>query len=251
MKDLKEKVLSLIFPPRCAVCGEVLTLEEQEGFLCKNCVEDIPYIAEGECPHCGGSTETAGFCEDCVKHFAFDSACAAFPYEAVRTAIHLFKYDGGKEIGRGLGQLMAEYLKQYHEELLVKTDVITAVPLYPKKEKNRGFNQANILSEAISQKTGLIFEKNGLTRKRDTAAQSLLNPDERKENLKDAFGAAGDFAGKRVLLVDDIFTTGSTCQECARTLYRAGAKEVMVFSLSKAGVHKGADGDFVCQDCEK
>ena len=230
------KLLDLFFPPRCAVCGEVLTLEERNGFLCKDCERNIPYFPKEKCPHCGGETETAGFCEGCLKAFAFDSACAVFPYEEVRNAIHLFKYEGGKDIGAGLGELMAEYLLKYHEELLVKTDVMVSVPLHPKKEKYRGFNQTHILCEKISEKTGLIFQKVGLERKRETIAQSELTPEERKINLKDAFTATSDFEGKRVLLVDDIFTTGTTCNECAKELYRAGAKEVMVFALSAAGV---------------
>ena len=230
-----KKLLDLVFPPRCAVCGEILTMEERSGFLCKECNGNIPCFPKEKCPHCGGETDNAGFCDFCVKGCAFESACAAFPYEAVRDAIHLFKYDGDKTIGYGLGELMAEYLLKYHAELLVKTDVMVSVPLHPKKEKYRGFNQTHILCEKISEKTGLIFEKKALERKRETIAQSELNPEERKLNLKDAFMAVEDFTGKRVLLVDDIFTTGTTCNECAKELYRAGAKEVMVFALSAAG----------------
>lgn len=215
---MKGKLLDLFFPPRCAVCGEILTLEERNGFLCEDCQKDMPYFPKEKCPHCGGETEHAGFCDFCVKHFAFDSACAAFPYEAVRDAIHLFKYDGDKTIGQGLGVLMADYLLQFHEELLAKTDVMVSVPLHPKKENFRGFNQAEILCEKISEKTGLIFQKRAMERKRETIAQSELDPEERKRNLKDAFGVTADVAGKRVLLVDDIFTTGTTCNECAKEL---------------------------------
>lgn len=232
---MKEKLIQLIFPPRCTVCGEVLRLEERKGFLCTACAAHLPFLSAETCPHCGGKTETAGFCSFCLKLYAFETACAAFPYAAVRHAIHLFKYDGGKEIGRGLGKLMADYLLRFHEELLVKTDVILAVPLHPKKEKQRGFNQAHLLCEEISKETGLVFQKEGLIRKRNTVAQSTLTPEERKENLKDAFAVTADFAGKRILLVDDIFTTGSTCNACSKALYRAGAKEVMVFSLAAAG----------------
>ena len=130
---------------------------------------------------------------------------------------------------------MADDLMRYHEELLVKSDVMVSVPLHEKKEKNRGFNQTHILFEKFSEKTGLVFRKGGLKRTRETIAQSELDPEERKLNLKDAFRATEDFTGKRVLLVDDIFTTGTTCRECAKELYRAGAKEVMVFVLSVAG----------------
>lgn len=248
---MKEKLVELIFPPRCALCGEVLTMEERKGFLCKKCEGHIPFIPKNICPHCGGETESAGFCDVCLRSFAFQTACAAFPYEAVRRVLHLFKYDGGKKLGEGLSNLMAEYLLQYHEELLMVTDVILSVPLHPKKEKRRGFNQTHILCEKIAAKTGLVFCREGLCRKRNTVAQSTLNsPEERRHNLRDAFEATKNFTGKRVLLVDDIFTTGSTCNECAKTLFRAGAKEVHVFCLSAAGLRlkdKGEDSLF----CEK
>ena len=111
---------------------------------------------------------------------------------------------------------------------------MVSVPLHAKKEKYRGFNQTHILCGKISEKTGLVFQKEGLERKRETIAQSELTPEERKENLKDAFQATGIFSGKRILLVDDIFTTGTTCNECAKALYRAGAREVRVFCLAAA-----------------
>lgn len=172
---MKEQLLELIFPPRCAVCTEVLDMEERRGILCHDCTEQLPYVPKGICPHCGGVTETAGFCDFCLKEFAFESACAAFPYETVRRAIHLFKYDGGKKIGDGLGQLLADYMEKYHEAILAKTDFVLSVPLHPKKEKKRGFNQTHILCEQLSARTGLPFRKDILVRKRETAAQSTLD----------------------------------------------------------------------------
>ena len=229
------KLLDIFFLPHCAVCMEVLSLEERNGFLCAECRKELPCFPKGECPHCGGETKNHGFCELCLKEFAFSDACAVFSYEMVRDAIHFFKYDGDQTIGHGLGELMAEYLLKKQQELLEKADVMVSVPLHPRKEKFRGFNQTHILCEKISEKTGLPFEKDALERKRETIAQSELNPEERKVNLKDAFSAKKDFTGKTVLLVDDIFTTGTTCNECAKELYRAGAREVLVFSLSAAG----------------
>ena len=195
----------------------------------------MPYFPKEICPHCGGETEDGGFCISCMKGFSFDAACAAFPYETVRNAIHLFKYDGDKTIGYGLGEMMAKYLAEYQKKLAERADMMVSVPLHPKKEAFRGFNQTHILCERISERTGLPFEKDVLERKRETIAQSELNPEERKVNLKDAFAAKQDITGKCVLLVDDIFTTGTTCNECAKELYRAGAKEVLVFALSAAG----------------
>lgn len=235
MNNGRNRLKNFIFPPRCAVCGALLTMKRWDGSLCETCEADIPFIPKEKCPHCGGKTDTAGFCDFCRKPYAFAYACAAFPYETVRKTIHLFKYDGGKQLGEGLGRLMAEYLLLHHEELLVKTDMILAVPLHPKKEKRRGFNQTQLLCREISEKTGLVFQETGLRRKKDTAAQSTLTAEERKRNLKGVFEATADVTGKTILLVDDIFTTGSTCNECAKALYRAGVREVNVFCLAAAG----------------
>ena len=239
---MKETLLRLLFPPRCALCGHVLRLSEQKGFLCEACKENIPYFPEDFCPRCGGGTDTAGFCAFCLQPYAFEGAFAAFPYEKVREAVHLFKYDGGIQMGEGQGELMAAYLLKYHRELLAKIDVMLAVPLHRAKEKRRGFNQTHILCGKISERTGLAFQKDGLERKRDTIAQSTLSPEERKENLKDAFRATADFSGKRILLVDDVFTTGATCHACAKELYRSGAAAVVVFSLAAAGGHGEKEG---------
>ncbi len=232
---MREKLLNLFFLPRCAICGEILAIEERKDFLCKTCRKAVPYVTGTKCPHCGGETDTAGFCRSCLREFPFTAVCAAFPYGEVREAIHLFKYGGDKNIGHGLGELMAVYLLREHEELLQRADLMAAVPLYPKKESYRGFNQAHILCEKIAERTGLVFRKDILERKRETIAQSELNPEERKINLQNAFAVTADVEGKRILLVDDIFTTGTTCRECAKELYRAGAVEVMVFALSAAG----------------
>ena len=104
------------------------------------------------------------------------------------------------------------------------------------KEKKRGFNQTHILCEQLSARTGLPFRRDILVRKRETAAQSTLDSSkQRRQNLKNAFAVTEDLTGKQVLLVDDIFTTGTTCNECAKELYRAGAQKVFVCCLSAAG----------------
>lgn len=234
MRKLLERAADLLFPPRCAFCGEVLAVKDRAEGLCRACREELPFFPADRCPRCGGKTDTGGFCEACLRPFAFESACAAFPYERVRTAIHLFKYRGGKGFGEGLGRLAAEYLRQTHTELLSGVDVMIPVPLHPKKERRRGFNQTILLCRAVSAETALPLCERGLLRRKDTTPQSLLSPAERKENLRGVFVVNADVAGKRVLLVDDIFTSGATCGECARALYRAGAESVRVFCLAAA-----------------
>ncbi len=151
MRRLMGWAADLLFPPRCALCGEVLAVKDCAEGLCKACREEIPFFPEDKCPRCGGKTDTGGFCEACLRPFAFESACAAFPYERVRTAIHLFKYRGGKGFGEGLGRLAAEYLRRAHTELLSEVDVMIPVPLHSKKERRRGFNQTILLCRAVSE----------------------------------------------------------------------------------------------------
>lgn len=235
---MKEQLLHLLFPPRCAVCTEVLDMEERRGFFCRACASNLPYVPQDICPHCNGKTDTGGFCKACLREFAFDSACAAVPYETVRRAIHLFKFDGGKMLGEGLGYLLAEYLKQRQEALLAQTDFMVCVPLHPKKEKRRGFNQTKLLCDCIAAQTGLLFRPELLRRKRETVAQSSLDTSaQRRKNLQDAFAVTEDLSGEQILLVDDIFTTGATCNACAKELYRAGAGKVFVCCLSAVRGH--------------
>lgn len=235
MKQWRSYLKNLIFPPRCAICGEVLTTREWEGFLCAVCAEKIPYLSVGKCPFCGMETKGSGFCGDCLKPFAFSSACGVFAYTTVRKAIHLYKYDGGKGLSVGMGTLMAEYLKREQRHLLEQTELLLSVPLHPKKEKRRGFDQTELLCRRIAMQTGLSYEKAVLRRKKDTVAQSKLTMEERKKNLKNVFEVTADVRGKHLLLVDDIFTTGTTCNECAKALLRAGAKSVAVCCLAVAG----------------
>lgn len=226
----------LLYPPHCACCGAVLEVRRWRGnMLCAECAQGLPYLPQEKCPHCGGKTKAAGFCDTCMRGFAFTRAYAAFPYAKLRKSIHLYKFEGGKELGIPLGRMMADYLLLYHPALAGELDLILGVPLHPKKEKKRGFDQTRILCEGIAARMGLPYLPHGLYRKRHTAPQSLLSPQERKENLKDAFGTDMDFTGKRILLVDDIITSGTTCNECAKVLYRAGAAEVRVFCLTAAG----------------
>lgn len=236
MKERLKWLRYLLYPPHCACCAQVLPVRRWRGnMLCEECEKKLPFLPQNQCPHCGGETREAGFCAPCMEQFAFVRAYAAFPYAAMRKSIHLYKFQGGKELGIPLGRLMAEYLLTYHAAWTEELDLILGVPLHPKKEKKRGFDQTRILCEEIAAKIGLPYLPHGLYRKRHTAPQSLLSPQERRENLQDAFGTTFDFQGKRILLIDDIITSGTTCNECARVLYRAGAAEVSVFCLAAAG----------------
>ena len=235
MKGILKTAEHLLFPPRCAVCTEVLPVKEWDALLCGTCREKTPFVPADRCMGCGMETKRAGLCADCIRRFPFSDCMAAFPYGEVRSAIRLFKYEGVKSFGGRLGSLMGDFLLLNRPEWAERADGILPIPLHPKKLKRRGFNQAELLACAISEKTGIPLFSDLLERKEDTVPQSTLSVEERKKNLKDGFRLTGEVAGKTILLVDDIFTTGTTCGECARTLLRGGAKEVFVYCLSSAG----------------
>ncbi len=226
----------LLFPPRCAICGEVLPYHEREQILCENCRTHLPFHTEQSCSVCSATLEN-GICPRCSHHvFLFSRSYSAFRYTKLRRAIYAFKYSGYYKTGKALGILMAEYLRRYHPEVIQELTGIAAVPLYRRKLRRRGFNQAEILARTLSEELSLPYLEGVLLRVRNTKAQSKLHAAQRRVNLKGAFALcnAHRLQGKTILLVDDIFTTGATFQECSKLLLENGAAEVIPFALSTA-----------------
>lgn len=235
MKDWKKGIREFFFPPRCIICDEVLTLEERDEKLCAKCLAHIPFLEGEQCVQCGRTIAHKAVCERCaLEDFPFSMGAAAFSYGVMRKPIAYFKFQGYRYDGAELGGLMAEYLKKRFPDWIEWTDVMAAVPLHPKKQKKRGFDQADLLCRRISAETGIAYMPDLLRRMVHTKPQSSLGAAQRRENLKGVFALAEGVCveGKHILLVDDIFTTGSTLRECSRTLLRAGAAEVRVFCLS-------------------
>lgn len=195
---------------------------------------------------CMGCGTAAGFwepwlCDDCRRRLArsrlgarqdskLDGMAAAYPYRGpAGSVVRRMKFSGATE----LGELMADAMVEAYSSILpTGAEVVTAVPMHPKRMKRRGFNHAEVLARAVAERLNLPYE-NLLTRTRHTPQQAALSGDARRHNLKDAFCAEADAAGKRVLLVDDVYTTGETARECAKALRAAGARNVylLVFAL--------------------
>ncbi|WMI80827.1 ComF family protein [Anaerotignum sp. MB30-C6] len=232
MKSLIQGFLNVLYPPYCVICGALLPMGEWEKGLCSSCGGKIPFLTGNRCKFCGRQLEIGEVCHSCLEHRpVFARGVSAFDYEVLRDGIARFKFHGVKGDGKVFGRLMAEFILLYHEGWIKEIDFMTEVPLHRQKEKERGFNQADILCKSISHHTGIVYEKNILTRTKATTPQSKLSAKERHENLKNVF-VAKDCADKRILLVDDIFTTGATLNECSRALFRSGAKTVSIFCLS-------------------
>lgn len=179
-----------------------------------------------------------GICGECEKELELapniglieyvDSHASGFLYRgAAAKAIKSFKYDGQlykKEMFIPFMQIPSEW----------DFDYVIAVPLHPKRERSRGYNQSEVLAEAIAVRYGLKSSREFISRNRDTPKQALMNADERSKNLKNAFSASPEVKGRGFLLIDDVYTTGATLSECARTLKNRGAVRVYALTACSA-----------------
>jgi ComF family protein len=156
-------------------------------------------------------------------------------YEAVlHDAVHAFKYGGNLTQGERLGRLMADH--DYPSFRIEDHELIVPVPLHPRRLRQRGFNQSVLLAREISRQRGIPLDFLALRRIVDTEPQAGLKKDERRSNMRSAFSVPdpGRIRGRRILLVDDVHTTGSTLGECARTLLKGGAESVGALTLARA-----------------
>jgi ComF family protein len=220
-------LLDVLFPPRCVVCGEIM--EQGEGQIHKECRKKLFPAAEPVCMHCGRpvASQRMEYCYDCgrKKEFFFRQGRSLYLYKGdIKKSMYRFKYSNKREYGRFFADEAVEMWGSWLER--IRPDVIVPVPMYRKKEKRRGYNQAAVFARQLSQKTGIPVAK-AVSRIRDTRPQKELNDTERKNNLKNAF-QNGKIIVKynKILLVDDIYTTGSTADAVSEVLLAAGAEEI-------------------------
>jgi ComF family protein len=239
LKEILNGIADLIFPPRCMTCGVVL---KEHGTLpfCPPCTAGIHFIRSPLCSLCGtpfpDAKEGNHLCGECLvtqRPYAIARAVGLYE-ETLLKAIHLFKYRGRIGIGKVMGRMMAEFAGGIWDMNVFS--VIIPVPLHRKRLRERGFNQAVILARQIAKQFALPLDFMTLKRAVFTAPQVGLGREDRSVNVRGAFAVRKPerVAGKTVLLVDDVSTTGSTLTECARTLLKAGADSVAVLTLAKA-----------------
>lgn len=229
-------VLDILFPRRCPVCGEVV--EQEGGLICPSCFLKLSFIKSPTCKKCGKEIidETMEFCEDCMAHrHAFEYGIGLVNYdETARKSMVKIKYENKREYLDFYGNAMA--VRHGRAILDMHVDAIVPVPVHPSRKRRRGFNQAEILADIIGEKLGIPVETGLLFRTRKTLPQKELTAAERLKNLSGAFRAGKVPDGiKNVLLVDDIYTTGSTAEACARVLQRAGVEKIYVAVICMTG----------------
>jgi ComF family protein len=236
---LLKAFLDILFPPLCHACKGFIP-DAGEIHLCESCLAVSPLIASPHCTLCGlpfltegGSDHLCGCCREAPP--AFSAARAALLFDGpVRDLIHRFKYGKKVQHCRPLGLLTARQLGPF--AATAAADLIIPVPLHVKRLRERGFNQAVLLGEFLAKEWRLPLSRNNLRRIRWTEPQIHLSAADREENVRGAF-AVHDGDGirqKRIILVDDVYTTGSTVAECAKTLKKSGAEVVFVITVARA-----------------
>lgn len=239
-------LLELVYPQYCKVCDERL-FDLENGFYCATCWEHVERILPPHCTLCGKPhTHMVGFvindnfpCADCrdKPNPHLTEIRAAAVYEgAVEDAVKLLKFHGRVRVARPLGALMAGFATTY-----MTTDSYTRimpVPLHKVRERERGFNQSDLLAREILPAFPNATLDTNLQRIRPTLTQSRLKGDVRHSNVRGAFAYIGDdLRGARVLLIDDVVTTAGTVTECARVLKKAGASRIDVLAAAMAVPH--------------
>jgi ComF family protein len=236
MGALLDGLLDLLFPtpPRCAVCGRELGRKDEREPFCSQCRQRLVQLPPFVCRKCGKPIPALGYlCADCAvtRHY-FERCRAVGVYASVmQECIYRFKYDGKRQLAGPLGKLMADKLVGEGLPLL---HAVVSVPLFPGKEAARGYNQAALLADAAAPYLRLPVIRHNLVRIRDTPSQTWQSRAARQANIRGAFAVRQpeEVGGKRLLLVDDIYTTGSTMSECARMLLTAGAEAVEAIVLA-------------------
>lgn len=227
-KLLTEAVLDTIFPPVCANCEKVGVL------LCADCLAEMSRLNEPLCQGCGRSVSRyRTLCRQCRDRPAsLPQLRAAVLYlDPVPRIVHQLKYNGVYALAEPLAALMAEAWPRWEEPV----DLLLAIPLHPKRQRSRGYNQSEYLTQHLRSILDLPGESGMLKRIKDTRPQVDLTPSERMANVVGAFWAdARDVAGKRIVMIDDVCTTGSTLTEAGKALLAAGARKVSGYCLARA-----------------
>lgn len=231
------RFLDLLWARHCEVCGTLVG--EMSRYLCWDCLAALPVIRLPFCTCCGDPVEgaiTQGYlCSACVdRPPAFDAARSAVRFRgAIKDVLHRFKYASTTHVSRDLASLLAACVAAQYGRVIF--DAVTYVPLHPTKQRARTYNQARLLAGDLAGLLHKPLADRCLVRVRDTATQTRLTARERAENVCGAFAVRHPSwtYGRRLLLVDDVMTTGSTLREVARVLKEAGAATVHVVTVAR------------------
>ncbi|MBI2832149.1 MAG: ComF family protein [Chloroflexi bacterium] len=224
---LKEAALDLLFPQRCVGCGS------EGALLCRSCLGSLPRIMPPLCPMCGVPRLNSALCSNCAEWQAnIDGIRSSFRFEGViRQAIHQLKYNNLRALAMPLSKLLNDYLTANP----VPGDVLVPVPLHGKRLRARGYNQSVLLARELGRLSGLAVAEDCLVRQRQTPPQArTASVEERRSNVTGAFACRDHrLKGMRVIVIDDVSTSGATLNACAAALKSYGASQVWGLTLAR------------------
>ena len=214
-KHIWQGLIDLVFPPRCAHCGRV------DWRWCPHCVNELRTVP------------ISGIRRTLPHNSGLDALYSSGDHTGIlQSAVKALKYDAATEVVDPLGDRLARIIIKAN----VSFDMIIPVPLHAARLSQRGYNQANEIAQCVALCTGIRCEPAAITRQRETRTQVGLNKQERQANVSDAFHATRDLSGQRILLVDDVYTTGATIAACAQAARTAGASKIIGLTVTAARI---------------
>lgn len=245
MSSSASRILDFILPPRCPVSGDIV---DSQGMITPNSWKELNFIADPMCEKCGipfdyddeaAPTTCNKICSDCMKQPPkYGKARSALIYDdASRNLILGFKHADQTHILPAF----IPWLERVGEDMLAEADIIVPVPLHPLRLLRRRYNQAALIAQYLSKATQIPVCVDALKRTRHTKTQGHLRPKERRNNINNAFQVLDKnkktISNKKILLIDDVYTTGVTVKECIKVLLSAGASNVDVLAIARAIKH--------------
>lgn len=224
--------MSLIFPRRCPICDNAVAPFGE--LVCTNCLNKARIISGATCYKCGKplNDDSEEYCLDCKKHrHKYKTGRALFEYKSIADSIYRYKYKGRREYARWYGQCMAQ---QFGEWLCaIKPDALVPVPIHKSKFRSRGYNQAELLARELSFYTGIPTQSGLVERAKKTKPLKDYTPEERNNILRGAFKlTVNDVKLDTIVIIDDIYTTGSTIDEIADIFAKHGVKNIYFLTLA-------------------
>jgi len=223
-----EAFVDFVYPPSCTTCARMLGRGER--YICGRCWDNFERVVRTE-------SIIQNMEQKFINDESLDGIDSLFLFgedQRVRTAVHILKYNGAEAVAANFAALLARKIAA--GDLIPACDSVVPVPLHPARQRERGYNQSELISSRVAAALGMSHEPRLLKRTRQTQTQTLLDAERRKSNISGAFEVDRDLLvtlkGKRILIIDDVITTGSTIKECARTLKRGGATSVYAASAA-------------------
>jgi len=238
MHKLKKIILDILFPPICLSCKNYLPDAEKGGKICRKCLDSIQIYSSFYCPKC--KNRVPGAEKICHKEIKFLLAPAAdYHNPAVKDLVWFFKYHKWQSLANVLEPIINGYLDILSAGWKINTEdfAVIPIPLHADRLRERGFNQSELIAGIVSRKLNADLNTDNLKRVKATKHQAeLKNADERARNIENCFALNDpkEIENKNIVLVDDVFTTGSTMGEAVKILKNAGAKKIIAFVFAKA-----------------